>query len=165
MEKPKIVLYGHFGSGNVGNDSSFEAALRNIQAYLPRADITCVCNGPEDISARFGIKTLPIDSAERIEYRGVSRPNRSLSSFARIINRVLDEIRFWTYRPTWFSSIDLFAVVGTGAVDDMAIRWPWNAPYDLYKWCKAAKMGGARVAFLSVGVGPIVNPISRFLML
>ncbi len=35
----------------------------------------------------------------------------------------------------------------------------------LLKWCLAAKWGGARIVFLSVGVGPIEHPVSRFLML
>ena len=50
-------------------------------------------------------------------------------------------------------------------MDDMAVQSPWHSPYELYKWCKTAKMGGAQVVFLSVGVGPIMNRISRFLML
>ena len=46
----------------------------------------------------------------------------------------------------------------------MAVR-PWNAPYDLFKWCRAARLGGTRVVFLSVGAGPIVNRVSRILMI
>jgi polysaccharide pyruvyl transferase WcaK-like protein len=60
---------------------------------------------------------------------------------------------------------DRFIVVGTGAVDDSAVHRPWHAPYELYKWSKTAKLGGAQVIFLSVGVGPILNGISKFLML
>ena len=71
---------------------------------------------------------------------------------------------FWLRRTCWLRSIDQFIVVGTGALDDMAVR-PWNMPYDLFKWCQAAKLAGVRVVFLSVGAGPIEHPLSRALML
>jgi polysaccharide pyruvyl transferase WcaK-like protein len=161
LRNSRIILYGHFGSGNVGNDSSLEAALFHVRKYLPDADILCVCNGPQEIKNRFGIETLPIDeSAAKL-----AEHSRGGSRLKRVWFRLMDELNFWLKRPAWFQRGDQFMIVGTGAVDDMAVKHPWNAPYELYKWCKTAKMGGAQVIFLSVGVGPIVNRISRFLML
>jgi polysaccharide pyruvyl transferase WcaK-like protein len=153
----KIVLYGHFGSGNIGNDSSLEAALYHIKRYRPDANILCVCKSPHEVMRRLGIQALPLS--------GIHADEQSLSRIKRLLLRLMDEIQFWFQRPSWYQQGDQFIVVGTGAVDDMAVRRPWHAPYELYKWCKTAKMGGARVVFLSVGVGPIMNPISRFLML
>jgi polysaccharide pyruvyl transferase WcaK-like protein len=161
MRKPRIVLYGHFGSGNIGNDSSFEAALYHIKKHRPAAEIVCICNGPQEISERFKIEAQPIASPRR-EARSA---NRILSTLEKIWARWIDEFTFWSKRPSWFQPGDQFVVVGTGAVDDMSVKHPWNAPYELYKWCSAAKLGGAQVAFMSVGVGPIVNRISRILML
>jgi len=150
---PKTVFYGHFGMGNIGNDSSLEAALIQIRRYRPQTELVCVCSSPAEISARFGIRTLPI--ADHAGSRGVGN----------VLQRMLNEIRFWRAYPSWFRPGDRLMVIGTGAVDDMCAPRPWGAPYDLYKWCKAAKLGGAQVMFISVGVGPIVNPISRVLML
>ena len=161
MRKPRIILYGHFGSGNVGNDSSLEAALYHVRRHRPDADILCVCNGPQVIKDRFGIDTLPID-ASRV---GSEHRSANKSRLKEILSRVWGELSFWLKRPAWFQRGDQFMIVGTGAVDDMAVRHPRNAPYELYKWCKTAKMGGAHVIFLSVGVGPIMNRMSRFLML
>ena len=161
MKRNKIILYGHFGSGNIGNDSSFEAALFHARKYRPDAELICVCNGSHEITRRFGIEALPMS--------GVHADNLSSGGFGsrikRILMRLTDEILFWVKRPAWYQPGDLFIVVGTGAVDDMAVRRPWHSPYELYKWCKTAKMGGAKVIFLSVGVGPIVNRTSKFLML
>lgn len=158
-----LILYGHFGSGNIGNDSSLEAMVYNIQKYRSSSSITCVCTGPEKVAADYGVKTLPIDASDL--RKNIRSNSRLLRVIIRVYNRIVDEIIFWIQRPQWFKTVEQFIVVGTGAVDDMAIRWPWNAPYDLYKWCKAAKMGGAKVVFLSVGVGPILNRASKFLML
>ena len=155
--EPRIILYGHFGSGNIGNDSSLEAMLHAIKKYRPTAEVICICNGPQVVKERFGIETMQIGPTHTDE-----RPSSRLK---RIWHRISTEIEFWLKRPRWFQAGDQFIVVGTGAVDDMAVKHPWNAPYELYKWCSVAKMGGAQVVFLSVGVGPIVNQISRFLML
>ena len=161
MKGKKVLLYGHFGTGNIGNDSSFEAALHNVKKYLPNAEIICVCSGPREITRRFGIQALSMSGTHANE----PAAGGIISRIKRLSLRLNDEISFWLKRPSWFQPGDLFIVVGTGAVDDMAVRRPWHAPYELYKWCKTAKLGGARVIFLNVGVGPIVNRVSRFLML
>ena len=161
--KPRIVLYGHFGSGNIGNDSSLEAALHHSRKYQPNADLLCVCNGPQEITRRFGIKAEQIGRLHNTEDR--STGSRVVRLVKKVWARLAAETGFWFKNPAKFKPGDLFMVVGTGAVDDMAVRHPWNAPYELYKWCKTARLGGARVMFLSVGVGPIQHPASRFLML
>lgn len=163
MRTVKVALYGHFGSGNIGNDSTLQAALENMRELLPSARFTCVCNGPEDVHERFGVEAVPIN------YFDVrSKQHAVRSKWAKLKRKIawpIREARLWVDRIRWFRGVDLFVIVGTGAVDDMAVATPWDAPFALYKWCKCAKSGGARVAFLSVGVGPIVHPVSRFLML
>ena len=163
MSRPHIVLYGHFGVGNLGNDTTLEAMLYNTKKYQPTASITCVCTGAQVIAKRFGIPTLPIDVNEdrNIRWTATARPHK----LVRLTTRVVDELDFWVRRTRWFRSVDQFIVVGTGALDDMAVVHPWSAPYDLFKWCRAAKLGGAKVIFLSVGAGPILHPLSRTLML
>lgn len=161
--EPRIVLYGHFGSGNIGNDSSLEAMLHAIKTYRPTAEVVCICNGPQVVKERFGIETMqigPTHHGENEEPR-----NRIVTLFRKAWRRISSELEFWVKRPRWFRPGDQFIVVGTGAVDDMSVKHFWNAPYELYKWCSVAKMGRARLVFLSVGVGPIVNRVSRFLML
>lgn len=163
MRQAHIVLYGHFGSGNVGNDSTFEAALYNMSALRPSASFTCVCDGPEIIRKRFGVDAMDIDDSDAL-----ARWNAVSSKWSKlkwILSWPLLECRTWIQRVRWFRAVDLFVVVGTGAVDDMGVRTFWDAPFSLYKWCRCAKNGGAKVAFLSVGVGPIVHPLSRYLML
>jgi polysaccharide pyruvyl transferase WcaK-like protein len=156
-----IVLFGHFGVGNLGNDASLEAALVNIRRLVPDATVTCVCRGPSGVSSRFGIPAIPIDVNEDRSpgVAGGRRPGLA----ARLVSRVFDEGDFWVRRTSWFRSVDQFVVVGTGAIYD-ATSPPWNVPYDLFKWCRAARLGGAEVVFLSVGAGPIVHRASRALM-
>lgn len=159
----RIILYGHFGSGNIGNDSSLAAMLHAIKKYCPSADLICICDDPQIVAERYQIKTLQIGPQHEMVEEAAS--NRGLSIIRKLWRRVSSEIEFWIRRPGWFQRGDQFIIVGTGAVDDMAVRHFWNAPYELYRWCSVAKWGGARLVFLSVGVGPIENRINRFLML
>src|SRR5262249_51327139 len=41
---------------------------------------------------------------------------------------------------------------------------PFGWPYDIFKWSVLAGLCGVRVLFLSVGVGPIYHPVSRWLI-
>lgn len=162
MGASHLVLFGHFGVGNIGNDTTLEAMLYNIRRYQPAATVTCVCRGPRGIADRFGIAALPVDSSE--DRMPGESPKRQPGLLTKVFMRVLDELAFWGSRPFWFRAVDQFIVVGTGVLHDGGAP-PWNMPYDLFKWCWAAKLGGAKVVFLSIGAGPIVHPVSRWLML
>src|SRR5215208_7789360 len=162
MRKPHFVLYGHFGVGNLGNDTSLESAIYNIRKILPEALITSVCRGPHVIAEKYGINTLPVDVDE--DRRPGEYIQKETNLFFRLLNRIKDELAFWISRPKWFQDVDQFIIVGTGAIYDGTAP-PWNVPYDLFKWCSAAKLGGAKVVFLNVGAGPIYHPVSRFLFL
>ena len=157
----KIILYGWYGSGNIGNDTTLEAALYHVKQYQPDAHLICVCNGPREVSRRFGIQALPMSGHETDKLDSGGLPSRIM----RLGSRLMEEISFWLQRPKWFQPGDKFIVVGSGAIDDYGVGRPWHRPYVLYKWCKAAKMGGAQVIFLSTGAGPILNRISKFLLL
>ena len=45
----RVGLFGQFGSGNIGNDASLEAALRFLAAAHPDAAVDVMCGGPQDV--------------------------------------------------------------------------------------------------------------------
>jgi polysaccharide pyruvyl transferase WcaK-like protein len=145
----KIALFGMFGVGNLGNEASLDAMLRAIRARTRAAELLLVC--PEPVAA------------ERVH--GV----RAVSTTAGFANRVAR--RLWLVRdlPAWrhalrtLRGVDLLVVPGTGILDDFGTG-PRGLPYDLFRWCAAARVRGAAVAFVSVGAGPIHHRVSRFLM-
>jgi polysaccharide pyruvyl transferase WcaK-like protein len=59
--------------------------------------------------------------------------------------------------------LDALIVPGTGILDDFSERF-WGMPAALFGWCLAARLSGVRIAFVSVGAGPITHPLSRRLM-
>jgi polysaccharide pyruvyl transferase WcaK-like protein len=59
--------------------------------------------------------------------------------------------------------VDLLIVPGTGILDDFQDD-PLGIPLALFGWCLAARLRGVKLAFVSIGAGPIQHPTSRWLM-
>src|SRR6185437_13738701 len=77
--KANIKLLGHFGGGNFGNDSTFEAMLSHIRCVLPGVQVSCVTTVPEKISTDYKIPATPINAV----LVGSWMPNNSLLRLAR----------------------------------------------------------------------------------
>lgn len=59
--------------------------------------------------------------------------------------------------------VDLLLVAGSNQFLDN-FGGSWGFPYTLLKWSILAKLRGAKLAFISVGAGPIDSPLSRALV-
>lgn len=149
-----IAIFGLFGCGNLGNDASLEAMLSFLKDMRPEAPLFCICREPEVVAETFGIGTVPIRPAKR---RGA----------ARVIDRLL--LRVPGMAASFFESArtvrraGVMVVPGTGILDDFGDR-PAGMPFDVFRWCLAARLMGTRIAFVSIGAGPIGNRLSRWLM-
>lgn len=150
----RIGLFGLFGTGNFGNDASLEVMLTFLQQRVPHANICCICGDPENVQRDFGIR------AARITYRPrrgwVSKLNKALCDIPReflSLIRGVAELR----------QLDLLIVPGTGILDDFGTG-PRGMPYALFRWSILARLMGKKMLFVSIGAGPIVHPVSRYLM-
>jgi polysaccharide pyruvyl transferase WcaK-like protein len=56
----KIGLLHHVGGGNLGDDATLEAVAGNIRRRWPKAEIVAFSMNPDDIEARHGIMSHPI---------------------------------------------------------------------------------------------------------
>ncbi len=86
-----------------------------------------------------------------------------LFAFARGARELLREAAFWTVRYRRMRQVDLLLVAGSNQLSDY-FGGPWGFPYSVWAWSTAARLAGARVAFLSVGAGPIRSATSRWLI-
>ncbi|HLO76090.1 MAG TPA: polysaccharide pyruvyl transferase family protein [Magnetospirillum sp.] len=145
----QIALFGLFGCGNTGNDGSLEAALAFLRVACPDAVVTCICANPERIERTFGIRALGF---------GLAGLRQGLMD--RLLPRKLENcLRIFRHR----RDFDVLLFPGTGILDDFGAG-PWSIPLTILGWCLAARIGGARIAFVSIGAGPIHHPVSRRLM-
>jgi len=88
---------------------------------------------------------------------GLLRTLRSLASAPAALAR---ELRFLRESRDRMRDVDLLLVSGSNQFLDN-FGGVWGFPYTLLKWSILAKLAGAKLAFLSVGAGPIDSPVSR----
>jgi polysaccharide pyruvyl transferase WcaK-like protein len=88
------------------------------------------------------------------------------TSILRIIHLfpdLLREVRFCIKSYRYLKGTDLFMIAGSGVLSDH-FGGVLNFPYSAFKWSLLAKLVGAKIAFLSVGAGPINSIMSRYLL-
>jgi len=177
----KIGILAHTGNKNLGDETIFAAVIENVKVRCPHSEIVGLSVRPEDTQQRHNIKAFPI---RRLRKSGVGvheSPTRQelkvlvmrvpwIFSISRWIKKnleslisVLAELAFCGKSLARIRGIDLLLVAGSGQLSDH-YGGPWGFPYTLLKWASFARIMGARVAFLSVGAGPIHSSLSRFFL-
>jgi polysaccharide pyruvyl transferase WcaK-like protein len=155
----KVGLFGLFGSGNSGNDGSLEAMLTFVRQVRPNADITCICSAQPGAAKRIA-RILQVDAIPL----GIPRPTTALLGMAdRLLLTLPRRAASLLHAVMRVRKLDALIVPGTGILDDFG-ESPAGMPLTLLTWCLAAKLSGARIAFVSIGAGPIEHPVSRRLM-
>lgn len=154
MPSQTIALLGLFGTGNLGNDGSMEAMLTFLRERHPGSQIWCISVDPEFIQQTYSVRTLHIGKGF------TSRLARKFDKlFLRVPSGTLDMLRTLN----WARKFDILLAPGTGLLDDFGTG-PAGWPYTLFKWCLAAKLCRTEIWFVSIGAGPILHPVSRWLM-
>lgn len=154
MTRPlRIALTGGFGNGNFGNDSSIKSALLALRTRFPDAVIESICDDPEVVSSRFGIRATKI----------AVRPTGPLRHLDTLLLRIPSGVFNWV-RAFWIARrFDVMLWPGTGVFDDYRTG-PLGFPAQVFRWSVAARAMGVKLIFLGVGAGPIINPLSRFFL-
>ena len=149
----KIGLFGLFGSGNLGNDGSLEAMLDFLRAAVPETALVCICSNAGTVQRKFRLPAINIGA------------EAATNPILRILERFLPTRKLlqWLRAFTSIGGVDVLIVPGTGILDDFSERF-WGSPASLFGWCLAARLRGAKIAFVCVGAGPINHPVSRWLM-
>jgi polysaccharide pyruvyl transferase WcaK-like protein len=157
MRKPRrrIGLFGMFGSGNFGNDGSLEAMLVFLRNVRADAQLVCICADPAVVRTAYDVPSIPIGS--------VASAHGLLYSLDKLLLRVPQRLYNWARTIRHVSRLDVLIIPGTGILDDFATG-PFGVPYALFRWCLAARLCGTRIAFVSIGAGPIHHPLSRWFM-
>lgn len=153
-ERLRVGLFGFFGIENFGNDGSLEAVLNTLRAERADADVLCICGVPERIGREFRVSAIGINWRPR---------QRWLRGLNRVLGGVPGELVSLVRAARHLGRLDTLIVPGTGILDDYGTG-PLGMPYWLFRWSLLARLVGTPVAFLSVGAGPIGNPLSRWLM-
>jgi len=154
----KVWFFGHFGSGNFGNEVTVQTILHHVRSRWPEAQVACICTRPEVLRATLKIDTIPICRAlvERWRFR---------SRFARLLRKLFigvpNELYRWLDGFKALKGTDMLIIPGTGLLTDAYGLSRWG-PYNMFKWSLIAKLRGCEVLFVSVGVGPLYSALGRY---
>lgn len=159
-KKPKrIGFFGLFGQQNWGNECTLQAILPNARKHLPDAEIICICTGPEETSARYGIAAYPMQAAHG--KAGWGRNNLFMRWIGKIFFRIPMELMHWVTAFKTLKGTRLLIAPGTGLLTDFDGNI-FGRPYDIFKWSVVAKLCRCKLLFVSIGAGPIRSPLGRW---
>jgi polysaccharide pyruvyl transferase WcaK-like protein len=156
--KPKrIAIFGHFDGTNLGNESTLQAILHHLRRIQPDAEVTCICTGPQKTAATYHIAAVPIART----YVKSWVPRSPLGKIARQICVGIGEPLRWVEGVVTLWGTDILIIPGTGLLTDAYGLMYWG-PYGLFRWSLIAKICRCRLAFVSVGAGPIYGAVGKF---
>lgn len=158
----RICFYGNFGAGNLGNECTLQAIIEQVLQYDPGAQLLCFCTNPQDVRARHQIAALPSAVVRSAPAGSASSRYSRLRRLLRIVFRWIPlELAQWVKSIGPMSRTDVFMIAGTGIVADY-LSGPLGWPYDIFRLSLLAGILRTKVVFLSVGVGPINRPLTRW---
>jgi polysaccharide pyruvyl transferase WcaK-like protein len=188
-KRVRIGVFGHYGHLNLGDEAIIVALLENIRRRRPDAELCAFSDNPEDTRCRHGVPAFPIDrttfvpgvsdvppaeghAAGSLDGGGLKARLKEIGPLVRVVRAARGLIA--TMRAIWAEAkfvptalrslrdVDLFIVAGSNQFLD---NWggPWGFPYRVLRWSILARLSGAKLAFMSVGAGPIDRLLSRIL--
>jgi polysaccharide pyruvyl transferase WcaK-like protein len=163
MRPRRISFYGNFGAGNLGNEATLQTIIDQILRRWPDGQLLCFCTNPQDVRTRHNITAFASGAVTQsaVARSGSTSHRGNVTRFFRIIfQRIPLELVHWVKCLHALSRADMLIVAGTGIVCDQTGPLGW--PYEIFKLSTLAALCRVKLAFLSVGAGPINHPLSRW---
>jgi polysaccharide pyruvyl transferase WcaK-like protein len=141
------------------------AVIQNLRARRPTIEIVGIYPDPVDTVSSLGIGGFPLGGCGP-----AARPRDpdAVPQIAGELNRGGEKGRVgWRALKriaTFARSLDILIMSGGGQLDDF---WggSWGHPFTLFTWVALARLYGARIAFMGVGLDRLSNRLSRFFVL
>jgi polysaccharide pyruvyl transferase WcaK-like protein len=184
-EPSAVALLSPCGFGNLGDAAIMSAAIDEIRARLPQAEIVAFTLNPTDTAQRHGVPAFALDAQtlnglgrardtdqglRGLMERGLERVNRVSSRIAAALRRTLNvvtgpwrEWQHWRATAQVVRRCQLVVVCGGGQLDEF---WggPWGHPYAMFKFARLARRAGARFIILSSGSATLRSAFGRWLV-
>ena len=150
----RVALYGFLGSGNIGNDASFETVVAWFRTHHPDVELRGITIAPEQVDTRYGISSVPLAWRSPRPYDG-----RLASALSKVVGRLLDIPR--SYRLA--GSVDAVIVPGMGVLENSLTVQPWGLPYWLFLMAASCRVRRRHFVLLDVGAERARSPLTRWL--
>ncbi len=161
----KVALLSPFDGGNLGDAAILRALIDNLRSRDPQIDLRAITLDAYSMQKTHGISGTKLFVTGRKFYGSTSSHRASrmgkLLRALKPLHTLASEVRHWLHAMRFLRGVDVLIIAGGGQFDE---EWggPWGQPYALFKWTTAARLVGARVACLSVGVCRLQHRLSRF---
>jgi polysaccharide pyruvyl transferase WcaK-like protein len=152
---PRVGLFGLFGSGNLGNDASFDVMYTYLRERHPDAAVDAMCMGPERVRERYGIDAIPILWFQRYE----QRTSGATSIGLKMVGKGFDALR----TAAWVRRHEAVIVPGTGILEASLPLRASGTPYAVFLVCASGWLFGTKVGFVSVGATTTDQRLTRWL--
>ena len=160
-KRAKIAFFGVFGIENLGNECTLQAILLNARRLLSNVDMYAISFGQVDTSLRHNLAAVPVTQQKfAVVVRRGGFWGR-IARLGRICRRIPNELKDWLMAIRALRGTDLIVMTGTGMLTDYATS-ALGFPYHVFRWTAAARLAKCKVRFVSVGVGPIYERLSRW---
>jgi polysaccharide pyruvyl transferase WcaK-like protein len=190
----RVGVLGHYGNDNLGDEAIVQAVIENVRTRAPCAEVVCFSVNPVNTTWRHGVPAYPITrhaaaTAPRdAEVSGGATASAQSStpqtsrlrtwlkaipgarSVAHTIYTLIslpgslrDEWRFLRQSRERLRGMDLLLIAGSNQFLDN-FGGSWGFPYAMLKWTYLGRMAGAKVAFVSIGAGPLSSWLSRLMV-
>ncbi len=187
----RIGIFGHVGNKNLGDEAILTAVIQNIRKRCSDAEIYGFTLKPDDTEERHKIKAFPIRrithsyrskeresylfTQEKIERKFTLMGNIKVRlksiplfySLLKVFRKSLSiawnapmELRFLMSSYRKLKGLDLLIIAGSQQLIDF-IDGAWGHPYTLFKWSVIARLARVKIAFVSVGAGPIKTRLGK----
>jgi len=164
MSGQTITFFGNFGTQNLGNEYTLKAILENLRKHLPEARFKCICTDPEDAAVRHRIPAVLMSYRYGKAFRSSGTRSGTLPRLLRrVLVRLPLELMEWLKAFRALQGTRMLVMTGTGMLGDFGIG-PLDLHYEILKWSMVAKLRRAKLLFVSVGAGPIADPLSRWIV-
>ena len=188
---PGVVVFGHYGQLNLGDEAVVAACISGVRRTLPGAEVLGFSLDPADTEAKHQVRSAAIrvgdwrnddrrppelwsDTVMVIHsggLRGALRRIGVLRVTVHLMRKVAKAaVRFGrevvSLPATWraLSGVRTLIIAGSNQMMDH-FGGAWGFPYTLIKWSTMARLRGAHVVMLSVGAGPLDGALARRLVL
>lgn len=155
MSQPvrRIALYGFLGSGNLGNDASFETVLAWLRSVHPTPDLMCITIAPGRVQEHYGVPSVALAFHPALSGRGP----RAVALAAKLFGRIVDAPRSFVLA----GRVDAVIVPGMGVLEDTLGTRPWGLPLWMFLMAAACRLRRRRFILLDVGADRAEHPLTR----
>jgi polysaccharide pyruvyl transferase WcaK-like protein len=138
IEFPRVAIHGGYGKNNTGDDAILHVLITRTRKYLPKAQITVICHGPDKVRSWYPeISACHFKSLSAL--RAILKSHIYFIGGGGIINRV-----------------NVFSGYQTFKIFDMKGKFLFFAAY-------LAKLFGAQIHFYAIGATSFPDPVVKLL--